>query len=87
MSEEAPALPAAAASATATGDATAKPTTVLELFPGIDEKDKTIPKPKDVVFRFGTAGFRTKVISEVRRWLCYFCLITFASSWFNRGTF
>ena len=57
----APPLPAAAATAAAT---TAKPTTVIELFPGVDEKDKSIPKPKGVVFSFGTAGFRTKVYLE-----------------------
>ena len=49
---------AAAAAATVTTTAPAK---LVDLFPGIDEKDKTVPKPKDVVFSFGTAGFRTKV--------------------------
>ena len=36
---------------------------LIDLFPGLDDKDATIPKPKDVVFSFGTAGFRAKVKS------------------------
>ena len=45
---------------------TTTPAKLVDLFPGIDDKDKAVPKPKDVVFRFGTAGFRTKVYLKKR---------------------
>ena len=59
--EDTSAPEAAAAAAIVT---TTKPAKLVDLFPGIDDKDKAVPKPKDVVFRFGTAGFRTKVYLE-----------------------